>query len=272
MNSVTQLSKRGYFILMCLYIATVIPLVSSFLYIIGQINSCWNLSGYLTIQMFGIKLNQKCISNMRPVPFIQNGFILTNHRSFTDFFLDPYITRSSCIVRRLACLVAGIFGVQLLFDNRMIVINRDKDDRHKLWKKILNHTLILFYPEGTRLKHVTLPSNYKEVQLKHGLLKSIYENSKIQKQSHLNQVQIFISRGKEDVMNEKTFQLNFNQTITYMIGDPIIPSQYNTFDDFIDKIKHEWHTLWNIVYLNPTEIKDDTHKYITNKIDVPYYD
>lgn len=270
MNLVTQFGKQICFILMYLYITIVIPLVTSFIYMTGQINSCWNLSGYLTIQLFDIQLQQKYIKYLKPVPFIQNGFILTNHRSFTDFFFDPYITRASCIVRRLACFVAGIFGLQLLFESRMIVINRGKDNRHDLWNNILNYTLILFYPEGTRLKHLSLPSNYKEVELKYGLLKSIYENRENQEYA-LNQVQIFISRGKEDVLNEKIFQLGFNQTITYMVGEPIIPSQYNTFDDFIDKVKHEWHTLWNIVYcsLDHTEIKDS--KYVIEKINIPYY-
>ncbi len=49
-------------------------------------------------------------------------------------------------------------------------------------------------------------------------------------------------------MNEKIFHLGFGETVTYMIGDTIESGDYETFDAFIDKVKLEWHTLWNHVY------------------------
>ena len=231
--------KAIKFMSVFIYITVMIPLLTSFI-LVTYTQSAWNLTTYLVIKTLQIKLKQIYLREKVPQPFITNGFILTNHRSFVDFFLDVYLTQGAYIGRLLAVAIVSIWGLQSINENRCILLQRGKDRRNSLWEKASKHKLILFWPEGTRCSHIVLPVNYKEVELKYGLLKSIYENKK--------PIQIYISSGKENVMHEKTFHLGFNETITYMIGEPIESGEYDTFDTFVDKVKLEWHTLWNHVY------------------------
>ena len=102
--------------------------------------------------------------------------------------------------------------------------------------------LYMFYSEGTRCCHLSLPDNYKMISLRYGLLKSIWEKKEN------TQIQIVISKNKEKVLNEKTMDIGFGIKIHYIVGNPINTRDYKTFDSFIDKIKLDWYTLWNQVY------------------------
>ena len=294
MNTIFHFPIKVFqFISFFLYITVILPIISSFLFITGieKIQSSWNLTAYLVIETLQIKLKQIYLKNMdenvekenvkkegveedvtqqkeQKVPtFIKNGFIITNHRSFTDLFLDVYLTQGDYVGRLLAVAIVTIWGIQSIVENRCILLQRGKDNRNTLWEKISKHKLIIYWAEGTRCSHTTLPVNYKDVELKYGLLKSIYENKK--------PIQIYISSGKENVVNEKRFHLGFGETVTYMIGEPFESSNYETFDAFIDKVKLEWHTLWNHVY-NYNNDKNENNlekksKYTEIQHLTPYY-
>ena len=131
----------------------------------------------------------------------------------------------------------------------MIVFNRGKTRRHKLYKQILNHIevtntkRIIFYPEGTRQNYnlLTCVNDIKD-KLKYGLLKSIYENNTYP-------LQLCITSNKENVFNEKTFAFNYNTKIITCYSKYIHPKNSVTFESFIDKISEEWFECWKITHL-----------------------
>jgi 1-acyl-sn-glycerol-3-phosphate acyltransferase len=212
----------------------VFPILGFIGYILGFGNNPCDTGSYIIHKCLRIKIIQ--INNNER---INSGVIITNHRSFTDFYLDPYLNKCPCITRGLAVIVIFLGGLLAIIYNRCIYINRDKDDRFTIYSKIKSK-LFLYYPEGTRCSHLELPSNYKDIQLKYGLLKSIYENKR--------PLQINISKNKELVINEKQMKIQFGITIYNIVGDKILAEDYNTFEDYIDKIKLDWFNLWNKLY------------------------
>ena len=56
---------------------------------------------------------------------IRNGFILTNHRSLCDFFIDPFLCQCPVISRRIAFFAVFLYGWLGWFYNRVIIINRN---------------------------------------------------------------------------------------------------------------------------------------------------
>ena len=42
--------------------------------------------------------------------------------------------------------------------------------------------------------------------------------------------------------------ISFGEEVKSIIGDPIHPSDYKTFDEFYNKITNDWLELWNTVY------------------------
>ena len=250
MFSIMKIIKFPIFVLWCIFFTYILPLLAFFFYCIGYTTNPWDC----TTEMINSILNTKLINiNKTPQPFITNGVILTNHRCFSDFYLDPYLFSCSSMARRLAALVSGFFFVLSCYFNRGIIINRNQD-RNTIYSYVLSlgKTIFMFYPEGTRCSHVTLPEDYKEVSLKYGLLKSIWENTEN------TRIQITISKNKELVLNEKTFDIGYGVNIYYITGEPIYTRDYDTFELFIDKVKLDWHSLWNEVY---SYIDEDNEKY-----------
>jgi 1-acyl-sn-glycerol-3-phosphate acyltransferase len=212
-------------------------------YLLGYTQNPWDFN---TV-MCNYILNTKMINiNKTQQPFITNGVILTNHRSFADFYLDPYLFSCPAISRRFVYFFIGIFGGLSILFNRTIMINRTQDRKTIFsYIKSLGKTLFMFYPEGTRCSHLTLPENYKEVTLSYGLLKSIWEHT------DNTRIQIVISKNKDKLFNEKTFRVRYGINVYHIVGEPIYTKEYNTYELFIDKIKLDWHSLWNEVYSYP---------------------
>ena len=171
---------------------------------------------------------------------IDEGFMLGNHRGFIDVMIDAYIANSTNIARAMT-IVAGPF-IQLIAyaDNRTIIINRGKDNRHDVYSRCvyhLNHCSrkrISFYPEGTRNKYTSL-SSCEELKsyIKFGLLKSIYENKRYP-------VQMIISNNKEMAFNERRLSANYGVKIHTVISAPIHPKDFATDVEFFDEIVRVW--------------------------------
>lgn len=247
-----------FFILFFVFVTYILPIFSFFMYCIGATDNPWTKNA----ELINYILQTKLINiNKVKTPFITNGVILTNHRTFADFYLDPYLFSCPAISRRLAGLASGIFYILSAFFNRTITINRNKD-RNKTYSYILSKgkKLFYFYPEGTRCSHIVQPENYKDVALKPGLLKSIWENN------DNTRIQITISKNKENVMNEKIFHLGFGVNVYYVTGEPVYTRDYDTFELFFDKIKLDWHTLWNEVYSYEDKEEDKYDGVIFNEI------
>ncbi len=181
---------------------------------------------------------------------IDKGFILPNHRSWYDFFYDPYITKST-IVGRMASILGSLnYGLIGMIEKRFILIKRSSS-RQESFKKVINYInngkryynkRILFFPEGTRKRHTEINSiEEAKLHLKPGMLKSIYEYNELP-------VQLFISKNKEKCLDEKNLRININTTIYSSLSKPIYPKNYSTFDDFYTAITTEWYKQWNYVY------------------------
>jgi len=201
-----------------------------------------------------MKLKFQQINSDNKLEEMTKTIILTNHTSFADFFIDPFLFKCPVIARGMAILVSGLFGISSLFFDRTIMINRFKDNRNSIFEKVKNKNRFFFYPEGTRCSHKELPTDFltktildksdaKLGYLKPGLLKSLYEYSK---DSNTNRCfQIIISPNKNKILNESKYLIGYNKTITYYVGEKINIINYNTFDDFFMAIKQEWSRCWS---------------------------
>jgi 1-acyl-sn-glycerol-3-phosphate acyltransferase len=171
---------------------------------------------------------------------IDQGFILPNHRSFMDVFLDGYISEATGISRYLVILGAPFVILLAYIDNRIVFINRGKDKRDGVYQRCISqlnqcqNKRILFYPEGTRNSYITLSSREElKSYIKFGLLKSIYEDKQYP-------VQLLISNNKEKAFNEKKLAVNYGVEIHTKLSEAIHPNDYATEIEFFDEIVRVW--------------------------------
>ena len=171
---------------------------------------------------------------------IDEGFILPNHRCFIDIIIDGYVCNSYGLARYLVVLGTPFIILLSYIDNRAILINRGKDNRHDVYKRCVLHIhryqnkRICFYPEGTRNNYTSL-SSCEELKsyIKFGLLKSIYEDKRYP-------VQLMISNNKEIAFNEKKLSAKYGVKINTKISKAIHPKDYSTDVEFFDEIVKVW--------------------------------
>jgi 1-acyl-sn-glycerol-3-phosphate acyltransferase len=171
---------------------------------------------------------------------IDEGFILGNHRSFMDAMFDVYIGETVTLCRGLVILGAPFIVLLSYIDNRVILINRDKDKRNGVYQRCILHInqhqtkRVMFYPEGTRNNYTSL-SSCEELKsyIKFGLLKTIYEDKRYP-------VQLLISNNKELAFNEKKLFAKYGVKIHTKISKAIHPKDYATEVEFFDDIVNIW--------------------------------
>jgi hypothetical protein len=180
--------------------------------------------------------------------WVDEGWLLSNHRTWADMFIDPLLSESTIVGRYMAaiCVLPGSLLAQL--DGRLIVFNRSSaNQRMWLFDRCLSHSQkprryakrILFYPEGRRMSHQQLRSvEESRAMLRPGLLRSIYEHKTLP-------VQLQISKNKERVMNERRFTIGCGTTIHVSFSEPIHPSRFDTFDAFYCEICRVWYEQFN---------------------------
>ena len=180
--------------------------------------------------------------------YINHGILLSNHRCWFDFPFDVHLTKCSLVSRKEAQYAMVFAGLLSYIENRVINFSRGKTSRELLYRKIQRYleanlnTKVLIYPEGTRLKHTKLSSIEETKQkIKPGLIKSIYENNSYP-------VQIFLSKNKELVVDEKKLTCSSGVFIQTIICKEIHPKYFKTFDDFYNKIIDDWYISWNKLY------------------------
>jgi 1-acyl-sn-glycerol-3-phosphate acyltransferase len=171
---------------------------------------------------------------------IDEGFVLGNHRGFIDCTIDMFVSNTVMISRGLTILVAPFMQLLAYADNRTIVINRGKDNRHNVYSRCVSHInhyeykRIIFYPEGTRNTYTSLSSREElKSYIKFGLLKSIYEDKRYP-------VQLLISNNKELAFNEKKLTANYGVNIHTKISPAIHPKDFTTETEFFDEIVRVW--------------------------------
>ena len=180
--------------------------------------------------------------------YIKFGFILANHRSIFDFWIDPYLAKTIVISRRLAYIVFIFMHLFYEINYGIIMLTRGKDTRQQIYQKIKNKMKIksnkvLFYPEGTRLRYTTLNSSDDvKSYLKYGILKEIYND----KENF--PVQLQISSNKELVIDERKFKISNNIVVKTHISKPIYPADFQTEQEFYNSIAKEWYNAWKITH------------------------
>jgi len=180
--------------------------------------------------------------------YIQSGFILSNHRSIFDFWIDPYLSKTIVISRRLAYIVFIFFHLFYEINYGIIMLTRGKDNRQQIYQKIKNKmklrsNKVLFYPEGSRLRYTMLNSSDDvKTYLKYGILKEIYYDK------DNFPVQLQISSNKELVIDERIFKIRNNIVVKTHITKPIYPADFQTEQEFYDSIAKEWYNAWKITH------------------------
>jgi hypothetical protein len=184
-------------------------------------------------------------------PLIEQGYILANHRSWADFFLDPLLANSS-VVGRIEAFCAVWFGACLYYaDSRTISFRRGVDYRQAIFTKMKRHMnrskfkRILLFPEGTRMKYTHLASvDEVKTYLKYGMLKCIYDDKQFP-------VQLQISSNKELVVDEKRLCINSGVPVCTHRSKSIHPNDFATEQEFYDEIANVWYECWKITHLKP---------------------
>eukprot|EP01024_Parvocaulis_polyphysoides_P058051 TRINITY_DN620_c0_g2_i1.p1 TRINITY_DN620_c0_g2~~TRINITY_DN620_c0_g2_i1.p1 ORF type:complete len:276 (-),score=28.95 TRINITY_DN620_c0_g2_i1:207-926(-) len=93
---------------------------------------------------------------------------------------------------------------------------------------------LIIFPEGTR------GQGLKSQPLKRGMLHYAY--------SRKLPVQIVISDGKEDVMQEKKWHIGFGKKVKVGYSEIIESGDYEGFEDFLEKIQSVWDEMWQQVF------------------------
>lgn len=207
-------------------------------------NFNWQSLSEITTNKFRIKLNASS-----DAPLIEQGYILANHRSWTDFAFDTMMSRGTIVGRREAFWAVWFVTCIGYLDNRIISITRGAETRQELFSRIrqhmgiTNYKRILFFPEGTRLKYTQLKSaDDVKTYLKYGMLKCIYEDK-------LYPVQLQISNNKELVVDEKRLHIQYGVPVNTHRSKPIYPKDYATEQLFYDEIAAVWYECWKITHL-----------------------
>ena len=233
-----------YFIFYYLWYLTLLPLCILLIYPFYKINIFYCAEIIIDSLKFNIII-------LKEEEYITEGFVLANHRSFTDFVIDPYLAQCPFVCRRLAFLVLMFMNIYYYIEIGSVVINRKKESRNSIFHKMLKYKKVLFWPEGTRLRYTILnsPADVKKY-LRYGLLKEIYYHKVLP-------VQLQISGNKELVIDERKFIINKGITVKSFISEPIYPENYNSEQEFYDAIAEKWYNSWIIVNSDLQSFEND---------------
>lgn len=109
---------------------------------------------------------------------LDKGFILSNHRSWNDFCIDPYFSNTSFMGRHLGTLCVLSSALLAMTERRYLSFNRNMS-RNEVFSLIVKHMnkngkyskKMLYWPEGTRKSHNYLASiEDTKATIKPGLL------------------------------------------------------------------------------------------------------
>ena len=255
-NAILMMSRVLYFVIMYAWILIILPTIgtaySSITRICGLSDANSHdlydvFASHSMYYFFGIKHSIE-----RDAEPIENGFCLSNHRSFFDCILDAYVMKSSIIIRGMSIMVVPFLVLFTYATNVMLMINRGVDHRDAVYAKCADFLAsstelpshryrrrITFYPEGTRMSYTELKSEDDlRSKLKFGLLRSIYEAKQYP-------VQISISSNKDAVISEKWLSAQYGVTVRSVISKPIHPKDYTTIEAFFDEIIQTWYRCYH---------------------------
>jgi 1-acyl-sn-glycerol-3-phosphate acyltransferase len=191
---------------------------------------------YFRVTIFKVG-DQGLYRDKRPVIYLHN------HRSWADFFLDEYVTESeaSPLSRWLVFYVFPVFLTSALWMRGVVFFKRTRVADKTAFNARLEAKVtsawsqgLIVYIEGHR--NITP----KSLPLKRGMLHFAHSRN--------YPVQIIITKGKEQLLCEKTMAVGFNAMLACGFAPPIQSSEFHSFDDFVAKVQQEWDKLWSTVY------------------------
>jgi hypothetical protein len=196
------------------------------------------------------------VSHPSSHPLIPSGYILANHRSWTDFAIDPMYSKATILSRALVAGVIGLAGIQVMLERRIVYINRGKssartiaDQMDALMRDPVHpiHPIdrIVFFPEGTR-SHYTELASPADIPLRRGLLLSLYQLERDRPDPKPFQLQI--TSGKEDVVNEKKMIVQRGRELHMIHSSPIDPSKFATDELFLTEVRRVWFECYHAVH------------------------
>lgn len=211
-------------------------------------------------KLFGIKLLQL----PGPSLYTENNVIyLANHRSWADFFLDVVMTdgRAQMLSRMAVMTVFPAFMIPVCVIKSVILFNRGQRINKNSFNERINRKMkespvegLIVYPEGHR------STKAQSLTLKRGMLHYCFD--------HKRTVQIVMTRNKEAVLSEKDMRCNLGQTCLVGYAQPIDPSKFASFEEFLAAVQKSWDDEWGRVY--SADLSDgkkkvcasyDTHEY-----------
>lgn len=187
-----------------------------------------------TLQKVG---EQELHRTQAPIMFIHN------HRSWTDFFLDIYITegRAATLSRWAVFAVFPVFLSSAYVLKSIKFFNRnqvkDKEAFNRWLDKEIAHSSqkgLNVYPEGHRN---LLP---EPLPLKRGMLKYCHSRKML--------LQIIITRGKERLLSEKQLRVGFEIPLVCGFSEVLDPTEFESFDDFWGRFEELWGKMWETVH------------------------
>ena len=194
----------------------------------------------------GIILNK--LPGSVPVLRGRSVLLVGNHRNFCDFVIHDIVTEHTAnfLSRAMVALVYPFMALISVYTDGVWYFVRgggrnldeffqwidSKFQRHKTGR-----THLLVYPEGHRnLKKQHLP-------LRSGMIRYAY--------SRKIPIQIFMTSGYDNVVNEKRFRSEWGETsVNYKVYDPIFTDQYLNFESLMDDLKKSFGEFFNELH-NP---------------------
>lgn len=172
-----------------------------------------------------------------PIMFIHN------HRSWTDFFFDIYITegRAATLSRWAVFAAFPVFLSSAYVLKSIKFFNRNQVKDKDAFNKWLDRAIaasaqkgLNVYPEGHRnLLPEALP-------LKRGMLKYCHSRKML--------LQIVITRGKERLLSEKELRVGFGVPLVCGFSEVLDSNEFESFDAFWEKFETLWGQMWETVH------------------------
>lgn len=225
-----------------IYVSIICPLMAIFnIFTKTKKGLLYNLCNYVNM-IFNVKIIRVSQNDISRDPDV---IYLTNHRSFADMFIDPMIIGycGMFIARNLVALVFPFSFIVSKLTNNCIYINRENIGNIVKFFKLVeetrkkySHLNIIVYPEGTRR-----PNSHLPCPLKKGFIYHSYNNNL--------PLQIYISKGKESVINESKFTFGLNKTVIVSFSDVLTPNkEIETIEEYFDRVQHVWNSIWISVF------------------------
>eukprot|EP00775_Hariotina_reticulata_P006311 gene6311-6546_t len=239
-----SLAKLPAFLLAVYLMYWSLPLANFFFYIkswklIGKRNDIYQWCRFL-VDMFCIRIRKYGSNNVyREGPCMY----LSNHRSWTDFFVDAYLTegRGQLMSRLAVMYVFPMFMIPVTWVRGCICFKRGSIADKEAFNQWIDDRIRLspmpgigLFPEGHRS---SLPMS---LPLKRGMLHYAY--------SRKMPVQVIMSAHKELALNEKQCHVRFGVTCVTGYGDVIQSGAYDSFESFFSALQAAWDQQWVEVF------------------------